>query len=83
LILDEPATGLTRPELERLAALLRDLKASGVTVLLIEHNMEFVMGLVDRITVLERGRRIAVGDPGKIQANDDVIEAYLGERVPA
>jgi ABC-type branched-subunit amino acid transport system ATPase component len=83
LILDEPATGLTRPELERLADLLRKLRDSGVTVLLIEHNMEFVMSLVDRITVLERGRRIAVGDPAKIQANDEVIEAYLGERVSA
>jgi ABC-type branched-subunit amino acid transport system ATPase component/ABC-type branched-subunit amino acid transport system permease subunit len=83
LILDEPATGLTSTELERLAALLRKLQERGVTILLIEHNMEFVMGLVDQITVLERGRCIAKGDPLQIQRDESVIEAYLGERVPA
>jgi branched-chain amino acid transport system ATP-binding protein len=83
LILDEPATGLTSVELVRLSGLLRTLRGRGVTVLLIEHNMEFVMGLADRVTVLERGRTIAVGTPAKIQRNASVIEAYLGERVPA
>jgi branched-chain amino acid transport system ATP-binding protein len=81
LILDEPATGLTATELVRLGALLRDLRDRGVTILLIEHNMEFVMGLVDRITVLERGGVIAVGKPDRVQRDATVIDAYLGERV--
>lgn len=83
LILDEPATGLTSTELGRLSALLRTLRDHGVTILLIEHNMEFVMGLVDAITVLERGTVIAAGEPDLIQRDETVIEAYLGERVPA
>ncbi|MGH7858828.1 MAG: ABC transporter ATP-binding protein, partial [Candidatus Binatia bacterium] len=83
LILDEPATGLTAPELARLAELLRSLRDEGITILVIEHNMEFLMDIADRVTVLERGRCIASDVPSQVQRNPDVIEAYLGERVPA
>jgi branched-chain amino acid transport system permease protein len=78
LILDEPATGLTPEELENLADLLRRLRGTGMTVLLIEHNMEFLMGLCDRVTVLDSGKVIAVGTPEEVPADTAVQEAYLG-----
>ncbi len=78
LILDEPATGLTADEVGSLGQLLRTLKSGGLSIVLIEHNVNFVMSVCDRITVFEQGQVIAVGSPPDIQANPDVQRAYLG-----
>ncbi len=78
LLLDEPAAGLRHMEKQRLAALLRDLRDGGMSVLLVEHDMGFVMNLADRIVVLDFGTKIAEGTPQAIKTNPDVIKAYLG-----
>ncbi len=78
LLLDEPAAGLRHMEKQRLAKLLRELRDGGMSVLLVEHDMGFVMGLADRIVVLDFGTRIAEGTPEAIKTNPDVIRAYLG-----
>jgi branched-chain amino acid transport system ATP-binding protein len=78
LLLDEPAAGLNRVECRRLIDLIRAIRARGVTIMLVEHHMDVVMPLCDRITVLNYGQRLADGAPAEIRQHPEVIKAYLG-----
>ena len=79
LLLDEPAAGMNQVEIKQLESRLRTLKENGVTILLVEHVMELVMGVTDRIAVLNFGQKIAEGTPSEIQNNQSVQNAYLGK----
>ncbi|HEY0755157.1 MAG TPA: ABC transporter ATP-binding protein [Ktedonobacteraceae bacterium] len=79
ILLDEPAGGVNPTMINYLADRIRTLNGQGVTFLVVEHNMEFVMGLCDNVMVMHRGTRIAEGAPAEVRANPVVLEAYLGD----
>jgi branched-chain amino acid transport system ATP-binding protein len=78
LLIDEPAAGTGGSDMQRLADLLVDLRRRGVAVVVIEHHMDLIMAIADRIVVIDQGRKLAEGTPAEIQRNEAVLEAYLG-----
>ena len=77
-LLDEPVAGLNPEETARIAGLIRQMRLSGKTMVLVEHDMELVMGVSDHVVVLDGGSRIAAGSPDEVRTNPLVLEAYLG-----
>lgn len=83
ICLDEPATGMNPAEIQFILDVIRKSRSQGTTIVLVEHNMKVVMGICDRIAVLNFGTKIAEGTPGQIRNDETVIKAYLGDSVPA
>jgi neutral amino acid transport system ATP-binding protein len=79
ILLDEPAGGINPTLIQQITERIRTLNQQGVTFLVVEHNMEFVMGLCEKVTVMHRGATIAEGTPQEVRANPAVLEAYLGD----
>ena len=79
LLLDEPITGMNQNEINFMISKIRDIRDSGITIVVVEHNMEAIMRLCERILVLNFGRKIAEGTPQEIKSDESVIEAYLGK----
>ena len=81
MLLDEPASGVNPALLRHLAGRIRALNDQGVTFVIVEHDMEFVMGLADHVVVMHQGAQLASGQPAQVRANPDVLEAYLGGHI--